>query len=254
MLDDKIEQGSSIIPFGLLSLSIATFLTGFTAIFESRTAMEPYFTLALLFGGVGEFLAGMWALAYRESMVGTIFSFLGLFYAWFGLTNVLFQAPGIGKMADVDAFSTGMVFLVGGLLSLYLWTASFRQPSGLKLTLLFLWISFLLLAADFFTSLAIVGIAGGISAILSSIIAATASFTDLHRQAGLGEVPTVDELAQKAREKLAERVGPVDELARKAREMLADKVGPVDELARRAREKLADKIRPNDADRKSTRL
>src|SRR6266436_53304 len=226
MLDDKIEQRSSIIPFGLLSLSIATFLMGFTAIFQSRTAMAPYFTMALLFGGVGEFLAGMWAFAYRESVVATIFSFLGLFFAWFGLTNVLFQAPGLGKMADVDAFSTGMVFLIGGLLTLYLWTVSFRQSSGLKLTLLFLWTSFLLLAANFFTNLAIVGIAGGISAILSSIIAATASFTDLHRQAGLSEVPTVDELAQRAREKLAERIGHVDELARKAREMLADKIRP----------------------------
>src|SRR6266446_2578429 len=254
MLDDKIEQRSSIIPFGLLSLSIATFLMGFTAIFESRTAMAPYFTMALLFGGVGEFLAGMWAFAYRESVVATIFSFLGLFYAWFGLTNVLFQAPGIGKMADVDAFSTGMVFLIGGLLTLYLWTVSFRQSSGLKLTLLFLWTSFLLLAANFFTNLAIVGIAGGISAILSSIIAATASFTDLHRQAGLSEVPTVGELAQRAREKFVNKVGPVDELARKAREKLVEKVGPVDELARRAREKLADKIRPNGAPRSSDGL
>src|SRR6266849_7676351 len=225
MLDDKIEQGSSIIPFGLLSLSIATFLMGFTAIFQSRTAMAPYFTMALLFGGVGEFLAGMWAFAYRESVVGTIFSFLGLFYAWFGLTN-MFQASAVGKIADADAFSTGMVFLIGGLLTLYLWTLSFRQPSGLKLTLLFLWTSFLLLAANFFTNFAIVGMVAGISAILSSIIAATASFTDLRRQAGLGEVPTVDELAQRAREKLAERVGPVDELARKAREMLADKIRP----------------------------
>ncbi len=212
-----IGQGSSIIPFGLLSLSIATFLMGFAAIFPTRMALAPFFTMALVFGGIGELLAGMWAFAYRESIVATIFSFLGLFYAWFGLTNILFQAPGLGKIADADAFSTGMVLLIGGLLTLYLWTVSFRQPSGLKLTLLFLWVSFLLLAANFFTNLTIVGIAAGISAILSSIIAATASFTDLHRQAGLGEVP---------REKLAERVGPVDELARKAREMLADKIRP----------------------------
>src|SRR2546428_10995800 len=226
MLDDKIEQSSSIIPFGLLSLSIATFLMGFTAIFQSRTAMAPYFTMALLFGGVGEFLAGMWAFAYRESVVATIFSFLGLFFTWFGLTNILFQASAVGKIADADAFSTGMVFLIGGLLTLYLWTLSFRQPSGLKLTLLFLWTSFLLLAANFFTNFAIVGMVAGISAILSSIIAATASFTDLRRQAGLGEVPTVGELAQRAREKLAERVGPVDELPRKARGRLPNKIRP----------------------------
>jgi succinate-acetate transporter protein len=226
MSDGKIEQRSSIIPFGLLSLSIATFLMGFAAIFPTRMALAPFFTMALLFGGIGEFLAGMWAFAYRESIAATIFSFLGLFYVWFGLTNLMFQAPGVGKMIDVDAFSTGMVFLIGGLMTLYLWTVSFHQPSGLKLTLLFLWISFLLLAANFFTNLAIIGIVAGISTIFSSIIAATASFTDLHRQAGLGEVPTVDELAQRAREKLAERVGPVDELARKAREMLADKIRP----------------------------
>src|SRR5260370_5719004 len=214
MLDDKIEQGSSIIPFGLLSLSIATFLMGFAAIFPSRMALAPFFTMALVFGGTGEFLAGMWAFAYRESVVATIFSFLGLFYAWFGLTNILFQAPGLGKIADADAFSTGMVFLIGGLLTLYLWTVSFRQPSGLKLTLLFLWVSFLLLAANFFTNLTIVGIAAGISAILSSIIAATASFTDLHRQAGLGEVPTADELAQRPHHKLPQRLAPPDDFAR----------------------------------------
>jgi uncharacterized protein len=233
MFDDKIERSASIIPFGLLSLSIATFMMGFTAIFPSRMAMAPYFTMALLFGGIGEFLAGMWAFAYRESIVATIFTFLGLFYAWFGLTNILFQAREMGTIADMGAFSTGMVFLIGGLLTLYLWTVSFRQPSGLKLTLLFLWISFLLLAADFFTNLSIVGMTAGISAILSSIIAATASFTDLRRLAGFSEVPTVDELAQRAREKLV------------------DKVGPVDELARKAREKLADRIRPNDAPRAS---
>src|SRR6266481_3407953 len=190
MPDDKVEYAASIIPFGLTVLSIATFLMGFAAIFQSRTALAPFFTMALLFGGIGEFLAGMWAFAYRESIVATIFSFLGLFYAWFGLTNILFQAPGVGKIAEADAFSTGMVFLVGGLLTLYLWTLSFRQASGLKLTLLSLWTSFLLLAANFFTNFAIVGMAGGISAILSSIIAATASFTALHRQAGLS-VPTV---------------------------------------------------------------
>src|SRR5882724_13656776 len=172
MPDDKDEHSVSMVPFGLTVLSIATFLMGFAAIFQSRTAWAPYFTMALLFGGVGEFLAGMWAFAYREPIVATIFSFLGLFYAWFGLTNVLFQ-PGVGTVADLDAFSTGMVFLIGGLLTLYLWTMSFRQPSGLKLTLLFLWISFLLLAASFFTNLAIIGIVAGISAILSSIIAAT---------------------------------------------------------------------------------
>jgi uncharacterized protein len=208
MPEDKTEHAVSMIPFGLTVLSIATFLMGFAAIFQSRTAWAPYFTMALLFGGVGEFLAGMWAFAYRETIVATVFSFLGLFYAWFGLTNLIFVGGTAGKMAEGSTVSMGMGFLVGGLITLYLWIASYREPPGLNLTLLFLWIALVLLAVGLFTGLAIVSIVGGIAAIISSVIAAIASFTDLHRRAGLGEVLMVDELARKARERLAEKIRP----------------------------------------------
>jgi uncharacterized protein len=97
-------------------------------------------------------------------------------------------------MAAVSAVSMGMVFLVSGLITLYLWVASFREPSGFNLTLLFLWIAFVLLACSLFTGLTIVSVVGGIAAIVSSVIAATVAFTDLHRRAGLGEVLRVDEL------------------------------------------------------------
>ena len=208
MPEDKAEHAASIIPFGLTVLSIATFLMGFAAIFQSRTAWAPYFTMALLFGGVGELLAGMWAFAYRETIVATVFSFLGLFYAWFSLTNLIFLGGATEKIAEVSAVSMGMVFLVGGLITLYLWVACFREPPGFNLTLLFLWIAFVLLAFGLFTGLTIVSVAGGIAAIISSVIAATASFTDLHRRAGLGEGLKVDELARKARERLAETIRP----------------------------------------------
>jgi hypothetical protein len=58
----------------------------------------------------------------------TVFSFLGLFYAWFGLTNLIFLGGTAEKMAAVSAVSMGMVFLVGGLITLYLWVACFREP------------------------------------------------------------------------------------------------------------------------------
>ena len=208
MPDDKDEHSVSMVPFDLTVLSIATFLMGFAAIFQTRTAWAPYFTMALLFGGVGEFLAGMWAFAYREPIVATVFSFLGLFYAWFGLTNLIFLGGAAEKMAEVSPVSMGMVFLVGGLITSYLWIASFRGPPGFNLTLLFLWIAFVLLAVGLFTGLAIVSVVGGIAAIISSVIAATASFTDLRKRAGLGEVLMVDELARKARERLAEKIRP----------------------------------------------
>ena len=66
----------------------------------------------------------------------------------------------------------------------------------------------LVIAFSLFTGLTIVSVVGGIAAIISSVIAATASFTDLHKRAGLGEVLMVDELARKARERLAEKIRP----------------------------------------------
>jgi len=131
-------------------------------------------------------------------------------------------------MADLSCFSMGIVFLVGGLLGLYLWLLCFNQASGLSLTLLFLWISFLLMAASLFTTISTLRIAGGIVALTSATIAAIASFIELHQQAGLGELPTVDQLARRAGEGIVERVGPVDELARKARRTLADRIRPND--------------------------
>jgi uncharacterized protein len=208
MPDDKAEYAASIIPFGLTTLSIAAFLMGFAAIFQSKTTAAPYFTMALIFGGVGELLAGMWAFAHHEPIIATVFSFLGLFYAWFGLTNLIFLGGTAEKMAEVSKDSMGMVFLVSGVITLYFWLASFREPPGFNLTLLFLWIAFVLLAVSLFTDFAVVSIVGGIFAIISSVIAAIASFTDLHRRAGLGEVLRVDELARKAREKLAEKIRP----------------------------------------------
>jgi succinate-acetate transporter protein len=163
--------------------------------------------MVLLFGGIGQCAAGMWAFAHRESIVATIFSALGLFYIWFGLSHLLFLSSGIKPITEVAGFSMGMMFLIGGGLSLYLWLLSSNQSSGLRLTLLFLWISSLSLAASFFTTLSIIRVVGGIVALTASAIAAIASFTGLHRQAGLGELPTLEQLAKKAREGLVDRIG-----------------------------------------------
>jgi uncharacterized protein len=226
MSDDKAEREASIIPFGLTALSIATLVMGLAAIFQSRTAAAPYFMMAVLFGGVGEFLAGMWAFAYRESTVGTVLSLLGLFYAWFGLTNLISVSGAAETIADVNAVSMGIVFLVGAAMTLYLWAGSVPEAPGFNLTLLFLWISFVVLAISLFTGLYAVSIVGGIVAIAASVIAAITAFMDLRKRAGLGELLTVDELARKAREKLAGTIGPVDQLARNAREKLAEKIRP----------------------------
>jgi hypothetical protein len=56
MPEDKAENAASIIPFGLTVLSIATFLMGFAAIFQSRTAWRHILRWRFSLGASASFL------------------------------------------------------------------------------------------------------------------------------------------------------------------------------------------------------
>ena len=68
------------IPLGLAALGVTTFVMGISLIAQPVGAWGPYFTNAMMIGGLAEFLAGMWAFAYGDPLAATVFSFLGAFY------------------------------------------------------------------------------------------------------------------------------------------------------------------------------
>ena len=55
------------IPLGLAALGSTTFVGGVAIIFQPHASLPPYLMQALLFGGLIELLAGMWAFVYGDT-------------------------------------------------------------------------------------------------------------------------------------------------------------------------------------------
>ncbi len=179
------------IPLGLAALGTSIFLMGFALIFQPTPAWSSYFIEALLFGGVAEFLAGIWAFAYGDPLAATTFSFLGVFYGWWGLAMMLPAAHAV----TTAAVSTGMVFVVAAVVTLYLWVASFFESTVFNLTLLFLWFGFALVGVSLFTDVTALAILGGIAALISGLIAGYGSFAEIYNATSLQEMLPVGEPA-----------------------------------------------------------
>jgi uncharacterized protein len=179
------------LPLGLAALGSTTFLMGVAAIFQSSASLPPYLTQALLFGGLIELLAGMWAFAYGDPLAATTFSFMGAFFGWWGLT----QVPLLGAHAAASAVtsSSAMVFIVTGVVVAALWIASFYEFAAFNLVLLFLWVGLVLSGIAIAGDYAAFRVTGGAAAIISGLIAGYAAFADIYNSASLEEIVPVGE-------------------------------------------------------------
>jgi uncharacterized protein len=175
------------IPLGLAVLGITTFLMGVSLIAQPVTAWAPYFTSALLMGGVAEFLAGMWAFSFGDPLAATVFSFLGAFYGWWGINGLVLH----GTM--MHPASVALVFIVCAFVVAYLWVASFYETAVFNLVLLFLWIGLVLMGISMATASLPIAVIGGISAIISGLVASYGAFAELYNASVLQEVVPVGE-------------------------------------------------------------
>lgn len=187
------------IPLGLAALATTAFLMGFGFIFQSPASWAPYLTQALLFGGLIELLAGMWAFAYGDPLAATAFSFLGAFFGWWALAQMTFL--GVHAASAVTMNSMALVFIVSGVVTLYVWVASFYEFAAFNLVLLFLWIAFILVGIGELTGVRALDLLGGIGALISGLIAAYGSFAAIYNESSLNEVVPLGE-SSKARERI----------------------------------------------------
>jgi uncharacterized protein len=214
MLRPGKDKGlASPIPLGLASLATTTFLMGVAVIFQPPSSWPPYLMQALLFGGLVELLAGMWAFAYGDALAATAFSFLGAFFGWWGLVHMTL----LGQVAASTTMkSMAIVFIVTGVVTIYLWIASFYEFVAFNLVLLFLWIAFGLTGIGMFTGIETLALIGGIAAIVSGVIAAYASFaaiynaTSLQEDLPLGESAVVRHRAEQDEMERIRRIHPTN--------------------------------------------
>jgi uncharacterized protein len=179
------------IPLGLAGLATSTFLMGVAMIFQSPTSLGPYLMQAVMFGGVVEILAGMWAFAYGDPLAATSFTFLGAFFGWWALSHM--TVFGIHADSAVAMNSMAMVFIVTAVVTLYLWIASFYEFAAFNLVLFSLWIAFGLAGLAMFTGSSVLGVIGGIFALVSSLIGGYASFAEVYNSTSLLEVVPIGE-------------------------------------------------------------
>ncbi len=200
-------------PLGLAALASTTFLIGIAVLFQAPAAWTPYVLQALLFGGLAELLAGMWAFAYGDAIAATAFSFLAGFNIWWGLAHLSF----FGIHAAMAVNSMGLVFLVSGFVVLYLWIASFYESAAFNLVLLFLWISYGLIGIGLLAGVEGIAAIGGISAIVSALIGAYGSFAEVYNATALvedavplGEPAAVRERSRHEEEERLRRLHPME--------------------------------------------
>jgi uncharacterized protein len=193
------------IPLGLAALAATTFLVGVAVIVRSPVSLGPYLIQALLFGGLIELLAGMWAFAYGDTLAATSFSFLGAFFGWWGLT----QVSALHATAAMAASGLATIFIVTGVLVLLMWIASFYESAVFNLVLLFEWIFMGLMGIGMFAGAEALIILGGISALISGVIAAYASFAEVYNATSPTEAIAVGEpqlMRQRSEHEEAERI------------------------------------------------
>ena len=183
------------LPLGLAALGATAFLIGAGAVFQSPVTWSPYLMQALLFGGLIELLAGMWAFAYGDPLAATTFSFMGAFFAWWGFIQLPLLA-GHAAATAVSANSTAMVFIVSGVVMLCVWIASFYEFAAFNLVLLFLWPGLILGGIASFNGNMVLRLIGGIALIVSGLTAGYALFADLYNSARLEEVVPLGEFKE----------------------------------------------------------
>jgi succinate-acetate transporter protein len=99
--------------------------------------------LALAYGGFIQILAGLLEFRLGNTFGMTAFLSYGAFWWWFAFL-LLFAHLGVIDLSGAGP-TIGVALLLWGLLTLYLWIATFKLPRILFAIFLTLWVTFLLL-------------------------------------------------------------------------------------------------------------
>ena len=163
-------------PLGLAAFAMTTFvLSVFNAHIIKDAALESVvLPLALFYGGIGQFAAGMWEFKNRNTFGALAFSSYGAFWLSFA-AYVKYVAPGLPA---ADAYkATGLFLLAWTIFTAYMTVAAVRVNRAVLAVFVLLTLTFLFLTiGDFTTSSTTITQVGGYIGILTAVAAWYASF------------------------------------------------------------------------------
>ena len=166
------EQSSGLANVGALGLggfALSTFILNIVnAGWVDAAALGIVMPVAMFYGGVAQFTAGMWDVRRGDTFGATCFSSFGAF--WMGLAVFFFmRLAGVGAFVDVPPSGIAIVLVAWGIFTAYATVASFKLPWAVTWIFITLTILFILLAIGQFVPL--VHTIAGYEGILCSLIA-----------------------------------------------------------------------------------
>lgn len=133
-------------PLGLAGFALTTTLLSALNAGLITTNALTFVGMALFYGGLGQFMAGMWEFRNRNTFGATAFSSYGAF--WMGL-GILFVFDTLGHLAPAAAFFGGegavWFLFLWTVFTAYMWIASLRTNGATMVVFLLLALTFLAL-------------------------------------------------------------------------------------------------------------
>ena len=160
-------------PLGLGAFALTTFVL--SVINTDMVKAEPVvFGLALAYGGIAQFAAGMWEFAKGNTFGGTAFTSYGAF--WISFWWLTGHTDMTGIKADDAANGVGLYLLAWGIFTLYMTVAATRVSGAVLAVFVLLTITFFILAWGEFATSSGIHKTGGWFGIATALAAWYASF------------------------------------------------------------------------------
>jgi succinate-acetate transporter protein len=130
-------------PLGLAGFALTTFvLSMFNAGLVSKAGEPVVLGLALAYGGIAQFAAGMWEFRTGNTFGAVAFTSYGAFWVSFWALITFFAAE---IPAEHAAAAIGLFLIAWGIFTAYMFVASLRTTGAVALVFLLLAITFFLL-------------------------------------------------------------------------------------------------------------
>lgn len=176
--------------FGLTTLILSIVNAGWFSNGAIVQLTSTTLSMAVAYGGLAQFVAGLWAFRRGNTFAGTAFCSYGAFWFSFYLLVQNYLGPMITNKASTNATLgwVGLYLLSWGIFTAYMTIASLGASKAVTVVFVLLTLTFVVLAIGWFTGNNVPAFAanadglitlGGYIGILTAIAALYASFADV---------------------------------------------------------------------------
>ncbi len=174
--------------FGLTTLILSIVNAGWFGSAAIVTLTGTTLSMAAAYGGLAQFVAGLWAFRRGNTFAGTAFCSYGAFWFSFYLLVNNFLGATIKGAPNATLGWVGLYLLAWGIFTAYMTVASLGASKAVTIVFVLLTLTFVILALGWFTGNNVATFAanadglitlGGYVGILTAIAALYASFADV---------------------------------------------------------------------------